>query len=197
MGTNVLLWIGTKGPFYFRLKFTIFLCSRNVFPSGGVREGEKKTGTAAGRKMWRTESSTGRRERERLLSYPEVPRFFRDSVEFRRDDCCSSCYSKILELWKNLGRVVAEAMEMGKSDPRKIMFSAKMGLALVLVSLLFLLKVPLKDLGRYSFWAILIVVVVFEFSIGNYEFFILCFILLFLEFSFLFFISVLCVLAFS
>lgn len=59
------------------------------------------------------------------------------------------------------------AVQMGKNDPRNIVFAAKMGLALTLISLLVFLKEPFYDLGRYSVWAILTVVVVFEFSIGN------------------------------
>lgn len=64
--------------------------------------------------------------------------------------------------------VSRRAIKMGKSDPRKIVFSAKMGLALMLISLLIFLKEPFKQLSRYSVWAILTVVVVFEFSIGNF-----------------------------
>lgn len=72
--------------------------------------------------------------------------------------------------------VSRRAIKMGKSDPRKIVFSAKMGLALMLISLLIFLKEPFKQLSRYSVWAILTVVVVFEFSIGNFLLFLFGFI---------------------
>ncbi|CAK8534165.1 unnamed protein product [Lathyrus sativus] len=86
----------------------------------------------------------------------------------RRWRCCSSrrFSDGIVEFWKKVKRVAARAWEMGVSDPRKIIFSAKMGLALTLISLLIFLKQPFPDIGRYSVWAILTVVVVFEFSIG-------------------------------
>lgn len=78
--------------------------------------------------------------------------------------CC--CHSWIRELWKKLQEMAVAGWELGRSDPRKIVFAGKMGLALTLVSLLIFLE-PSKNIARYAVWAILTVVVVFEFSIGN------------------------------
>ncbi|KAL2614954.1 hypothetical protein AAZX31_08G040100 [Glycine max] len=68
--------------------------------------------------------------------------------------------------WNTFKRVAEKALEMGRSDPRKIIFSAKLGLALTILSLLIFLKEPFADLSSYCVWAILTVVVVFEFNIG-------------------------------
>ncbi|TKY60919.1 Aluminum-activated malate transporter 9 [Spatholobus suberectus] len=74
--------------------------------------------------------------------------------------------SRMVKWWNTVKRVAGKAWEMGRSDPRKIIFPAKLGLALALISLLLFLKEPFKDMSRYCVWAILTVVVVFEFSIG-------------------------------
>lgn len=63
--------------------------------------------------------------------------------------------------------IAIKAWDFGRGDPRKAVFSAKMGLALVIISLSIFFKEPSKDLSRYSVWAILTVVVIFEFSIGR------------------------------
>ncbi|KAK4843211.1 hypothetical protein QYF36_017115 [Acer negundo] len=109
--------------------------------------------------------------REKLLSVKggsEIGLTSIDSGDVERGSCCSyrSIRDKVTSFVRNLQDVVADAIQMGKSDPRKIVFSAKMGLALMLISLLIFLKEPIKELSRYSVWAILTVVVVFEFSIG-------------------------------
>ncbi|KAL6010226.1 hypothetical protein ACLOJK_000657 [Asimina triloba] len=68
--------------------------------------------------------------------------------------------------WKALSTISIKAWEFGRSDPRNVIFSAKQGLALVIVTLLVFLAPPFKPLSQYAVWAILTVVVVFEFSIG-------------------------------
>lgn len=58
--------------------------------------------------------------------------------------------------------------KLGQDDPRRIVHSLKVGLAVLLVSLLFYFD-PLYDgLGASAMWAVLTVVVVFEFSVGTY-----------------------------
>ncbi|KAH7528762.1 aluminum-activated malate transporter 9 [Ziziphus jujuba] len=114
-------------------------------------------------------------KRERLLSinkgYSELAGF--NPIEGLEEPkksarCCSfrAISDSIVNRFKTVREVVDKAVQMGKSDPRKIIFSAKMALALTLISLLIFLKEPLEELSRYSVWAILTVVVVFEFSIG-------------------------------
>lgn len=112
-----------------------------------------------------------KRERDRLLSckgYSELGFVHLEENEEATPRWCSfrSIRDKFANWWKTTKDVAAKGWEMGLSDPRKIVFSAKMGLALMLITLLIFLKEPVKDLGRYSVWAILTVVVVFEFSIG-------------------------------
>ncbi|ESQ48057.1 hypothetical protein EUTSA_v10020343mg [Eutrema salsugineum] len=83
--------------------------------------------------------------------------------------CCCSCGNlseKISGMYQDAKDVGRKAWEMGVSDPRKIVFSAKIGLALTIVAVLIFFQEPNPDLSRYSVWAILTVVVVFEFTIG-------------------------------
>ncbi|KAK7271261.1 hypothetical protein RJT34_27007 [Clitoria ternatea] len=115
-------------------------------------------------------------KKERLLSmkgYSQIGIALPESDEedhapgTRRRCCSYRAFSDgVVGAWKTAKRVAGRAWDMGRSDPRKIIFSAKMGLALILISLLIFLKKPFPDVGRYSVWAILTVVVVFEFSIG-------------------------------
>lgn len=113
--------------------------------------------------------------RERLLStkgYSELGGFNPLGPYDEEEGAGSKCWSfgslkgRVSRLWTTAKDVGYKAWKMGRTDPRKIVFSAKMGLALTLISLLIFLKEPVKELGRYSVWAILTVVVVFEFSIG-------------------------------
>ncbi|XP_048622977.1 putative aluminum-activated malate transporter 3 [Brassica napus] len=79
--------------------------------------------------------------------------------------CCSYRYfsDKITGFVKKSKDVLVTAWEMGTTDPRKIIFSAKMGLALTLVNILIFFKLPGSELSNHYLWAILTIVVIFEF----------------------------------
>lgn len=110
------------------------------------------------------------RSKERLLSrkdYSELGLGRSDGVEdgSTKPSLWRSACDKIHRLWLQVRETSVKAYEMGRSDPRKVVFAAKVGLALSLISLLILFKEP-ETISSYSIWAVMTVVVVFEFSIG-------------------------------
>ncbi|KAL3721687.1 hypothetical protein ACJRO7_034083 [Eucalyptus globulus] len=110
------------------------------------------------------------RSKERLLSRKEYSDF--GSTDADGSDygvkcrCFRSISDWVVNCWNGLQDVAVKLYEMGRSDPRKFVFAVKMGLSLALVSLVIFFKEPLADVSQYSIWAILTVVVVFEFSVG-------------------------------
>ncbi|KAI9084905.1 hypothetical protein K1719_033078 [Acacia pycnantha] len=99
------------------------------------------------------------KSRERLLPKSDPS----DSDHSNRAKCLSfrTLSDRIAQMYRKL-------YKMGHSDPRKVLFAMKTGLSLALVSLAIYIQdhSPFNELTRYSIWAILTVVVVFEFSVG-------------------------------
>ncbi|MED6106924.1 hypothetical protein PIB30_009224 [Stylosanthes scabra] len=56
--------------------------------------------------------------------------------------------------------------KVGSDDPRRLIHAFKVGLALTIVSLLYLLEPLFKGIGQNAIWAVMTVVVVFEFTAG-------------------------------
>ncbi|KAK8659238.1 hypothetical protein V6N13_029447 [Hibiscus sabdariffa] len=111
----------------------------------------------------------GAETKERLLPSKDSDFSFgnRNAVEDRvRCWCFRSCFDYIDRFWSGVQDVSAKLYKMGRSDPHKVVFAMKMGLSLTSASLLIFFKEPLKGASQYSIWAILTVVVVFEFSVG-------------------------------
>jgi uncharacterized membrane protein YccC len=74
---------------------------------------------------------------------------------------------KVLPGKAEILRVAKSIKKLGKDDPRRITHSLKVGLALTLLSLIYYLR-PLYDgFGTAGIWAVLTVVVVFEFTVGK------------------------------
>nr|KYP38733.1 hypothetical protein KK1_040006 [Cajanus cajan]KYP44784.1 hypothetical protein KK1_033703 [Cajanus cajan] len=59
------------------------------------------------------------------------------------------------------------ADKVSKEDPRRIVHALKVGIALTLVSLLYLMEPLFKRIGKNAMWAVMTVVVVMEFTVGN------------------------------
>jgi hypothetical protein len=114
--------------------------------------------------------SFAERSKERLLSRKGYSELGLTSSDGGDDGVKCRCFrilsDGIANFWFGLRDISAKLYEMGWSDPRKFFFAAKMGLALALVSLVIFFKEPLKEVSQYSVWAILTVIVVFEFSVG-------------------------------
>ncbi|XP_022141989.1 aluminum-activated malate transporter 2-like isoform X2 [Momordica charantia] len=62
--------------------------------------------------------------------------------------------------------VARKAKALGKDDPRRVIHSLKLGLALTIVSLLYYYKPLYANFGVSAMWAVITVVVVFEFSVA-------------------------------
>jgi hypothetical protein len=91
----------------------------------------------------------------------------------------------MVKFWKKMKRVGLRVWGMGHSDPREVVFAVKMGIALFIISLLSFLKQPFQDVEKYSLWAILTVVLIFEFNIGNQHYYSFLFVLFYTYFVFL------------
>lgn len=65
-----------------------------------------------------------------------------------------------VSIWRNIWK-------MGKDDPRRVIHALKVGVALTLVSFLYLLEPLFEGVGQNSMWAVITVVVVLEFTAGN------------------------------
>ncbi|KDP36114.1 hypothetical protein JCGZ_08758 [Jatropha curcas] len=72
----------------------------------------------------------------------------------------SKSKAKVISVAKNIKKV-------GQDDPRRIVHSLKVGLALTLVSLLYYSRTLYDGFGVAGMWAVLTVVVVFEFTVGG------------------------------
>lgn len=66
----------------------------------------------------------------------------------------------------NMVNVVNRIMKLARDDPRRVVHSFKVALALTFVSLIYYIR-PLYDgFGVAGIWAVLTVVVIFEFTVG-------------------------------
>ncbi|KAL6205224.1 hypothetical protein ACLB2K_022486 [Fragaria x ananassa] len=69
-------------------------------------------------------------------------------------------------LWGKIVKFGLMLKKLGQDDPRRVVHSLKVALALTLVSMLFYFEPLYEGFGLSAMWAILTVVVVFEFSVG-------------------------------
>ncbi|PWA60134.1 Aluminum-activated malate transporter [Artemisia annua] len=79
----------------------------------------------------------------------------------------ASFLDRIKKWWTSFRQFFVHGFEMGRSDPKKIIFAAKYGLAIAIVSapLFFPEQLPYIS-SNNIIWAILTVVFVFELSVG-------------------------------
>ncbi|EYU38875.1 hypothetical protein MIMGU_mgv1a024507mg [Erythranthe guttata] len=74
--------------------------------------------------------------------------------------------SKILGLFSKIYGFFREAWRLGMDDPKKFFHCFKVGIALSLVSLFYYMRPLYQGVGGNAMWAVLTVVVVFEYTVG-------------------------------
>ncbi|CAI9096243.1 OLC1v1032339C1 [Oldenlandia corymbosa var. corymbosa] len=104
--------------------------------------------------------------RENLLSIP-ILEDYSAGERYGCSRCCMLPLDSLAKSYDYVNDFLKKALETGRSDPRKIIYGIKMGFALALASLLMFWEVSFTDLGQYSIWAIITVIVMFEYSIGS------------------------------
>ncbi|KAJ1403998.1 Aluminum-activated malate transporter [Sesbania bispinosa] len=90
----------------------------------------------------------------------------------RRTGLFASIWAVITGLAFKLNKFLTKAWEVGVNDPRKVIHCLKVGIALSAVSFFYYLK-PLYDgVGGNAMWAVMTVIVVFEFTAATFSRFI-------------------------
>eukprot|EP00253_Pinus_taeda_P026671 PITA_26671 len=97
-------------------------------------------------------------------------------IAMNRPQNCATETSERSNVFRRLNRIstlklilrtfTRKFLQLGKDDPRTIMHAIKVGLALSAVSLFYLLDKLFHSVGDNAIWAIMTVVVVFEFTAG-------------------------------
>lgn len=63
---------------------------------------------------------------------------------------------------------IQKVWEFAKEDSNRLKFSFKVGLAVLLISLLILFRAPYEIFGTNIIWSILTVAIMFEYTVGTY-----------------------------
>ncbi|KAK6163636.1 hypothetical protein DH2020_000500 [Rehmannia glutinosa] len=74
------------------------------------------------------------------------------------------CLEKIMNVVTNAAK---DAKKLGEEDPRRVVHSLKVGLAITVVSLFYYFDFLYQGFGVNAMWAVMTVVVVFEFSVAT------------------------------
>ncbi|XP_052192058.1 aluminum-activated malate transporter 10 [Diospyros lotus] len=75
---------------------------------------------------------------------------------------CKSLQGRV----SKISRFLEKAWSIGVSDPKKVIHCVKVGLALSLVSLFYYMRPLYEGVGGNAMWAVMTVVVVFEYTVG-------------------------------
>ncbi|KAD4584240.1 hypothetical protein E3N88_21841 [Mikania micrantha] len=107
------------------------------------------------------------KSRERLLfraGHPELGYHSDSGSTTENDD--ASILEGFKKWWMNVRMFVISAYNMGRSDPKKFMFGVKSGLAFAIVSALTYVTEPVQMISENIIWAILTVILIFEYNAG-------------------------------